>query len=79
MVLVSKDSNTFNILLIVYIMYYKMRIITIRVRDELKEKMKQYSHINWSEVIRKAIEERIRLEKSISRRKIDVERLKKPY
>jgi len=34
-------------------------MITARVPKELKEKMKKASHINWSEVIRKAIEEKI--------------------
>ena len=37
----------------------KMRMITIRIPEELKEEMKKYD-VNWSEVVRKAIEEKIR-------------------
>lgn len=32
-----------------------MPVITVRIDDELKEKMDQLSYINWSEVIRRSI------------------------
>ncbi len=32
-----------------------MSTITIRIDPEIKKRMRKYSYINWSEVIRKAI------------------------
>ena len=39
-------------------------VISFRVRRELKEKMERLRHINWSEVVRRAIEETIKREES---------------
>lgn len=36
--------------------------ISIRVPKELKEKMKRYSNVNWSEYLRGKIEEKAALE-----------------
>jgi hypothetical protein len=36
-----------------------MPVITLRVDDQLKRKMEQLRDVNWSEVARKAIEEKI--------------------
>jgi len=36
--------------------------ITVRIPRELKEKMDRFSHINWSDVIRRALEEKVREE-----------------
>ena len=36
--------------------------LTVRVPRELKERMDRFNDINWSEVIRKAVEERLREE-----------------
>jgi len=37
--------------------YYGMsEVISFRVRRELKEKMERLRHINWSEVVRRAME-----------------------
>jgi Arc/MetJ-type ribon-helix-helix transcriptional regulator len=33
--------------------------ITIRIPKELKRRMERFKNINWSEVVRKAIEEKI--------------------
>ena len=44
-------------------------MISFRVRRELKEKMEKLRHINWSEVVRKAIEDTIRREESKLRNK----------
>jgi predicted transcriptional regulator len=53
-----------------------MAIVTVRVDSELKNRMDRFRHINWSEVIRRAIIERIALEEALtSSRVIDVKRL----
>jgi len=43
-------------------------MISIRVPKELREKMRKFSHVNWSEVIRKAIKTRIEIEEKKQRR-----------
>jgi metal-responsive CopG/Arc/MetJ family transcriptional regulator len=50
-----------------------MAIITVRIDDELKKRMEKEGHINWSEVIRRAIISRIEEEElwnSLDRRKL---------
>ncbi len=37
-----------------------MTSITVRISEELKRKMSRLGDVNWSEVIRRAIEEEIR-------------------
>jgi Arc/MetJ-type ribon-helix-helix transcriptional regulator len=44
-----------------------MPTISIRINEELKKKMEELSHVNWSEVIRKKIEEVI--EEEMKRKK----------
>jgi metal-responsive CopG/Arc/MetJ family transcriptional regulator len=44
-----------------------MPTISIRIDEELKKKMEELSHINWSEVIRRKIEEVI--EEEMKRKK----------
>jgi Arc/MetJ-type ribon-helix-helix transcriptional regulator len=39
-----------------------MPLITVKVTEDIRRKMKELRHINWSEVIRHAIEERIKME-----------------
>ena len=39
-----------------------MATITVRVDPEVKKRMKKYSHINWSEVVRRAILEELQKE-----------------
>jgi len=36
-----------------------MSTISFRISNELKEKMKNIDHINWSDILRKAIEQAI--------------------
>lgn len=36
-----------------------MKTLTIKVDDELKERMKRLRHVNWSEVIRESIRRKI--------------------
>ena len=50
-----------------------MVIITIRVDEELKKKMESLSHINWSDIVRQAIIERVNEEELW--RKVDRGRL----
>ncbi len=37
-----------------------MAIITVRVDDDLKKRMEHLKEVNWSEVARRAIEEKVR-------------------
>jgi len=48
-----------------------LALITVRIDDRLKEKMKSVRHVNWSEVIRAAIVERISIEESAKQRSVD--------
>ncbi|MCG2909933.1 MAG: VapB-type antitoxin [Sulfolobus sp.] len=52
-----------------------MPIISIRVDDELKKKMDELSYINWSEVIRRKIEEVIEEEERKKKIKKDYKRI----
>jgi len=36
--------------------------ITVRIPRELKERMDRLSHVNWSDVVRRALEEKVREE-----------------
>ena len=51
-------------------------IISVRIDKELKKEMDKLSYINWSEVIRRAIEKKIEEEKSRVREK-DMARLRR--
>ncbi len=44
-------------------------IISVRIDKELKKEMDKFSYINWSEVIRRAIEKKIEEEKAKVREK----------
>ncbi|MGC9136415.1 VapB-type antitoxin [Caldivirga sp.] len=52
-----------------------MPIISIRVDDELKKKMDELSYINWSEVIRRKIEEVIEEEERKRKKEKDYKRI----
>jgi len=43
-----------------------MAIVTVRLDEKLKAKMEKLRHVNWSEIIRSAIAERISLEESLA-------------
>ena len=51
-------------------------VVSFRIDKELKERMERLRHINWSEVVRRAIREVIALEEAKLRRK-DVVRLRR--
>ena len=53
-----------------------MAVISFRIDDSLKRKMEKYRHINWSEVVRRAIAEVIS-EEEMKRREKDVRKLKR--
>ena len=42
-----------------------MKVISVRVEEEVKEKMDQYKHVNWANVIRDAIKRRIEVEETM--------------
>jgi len=41
---------------------YRLAVITFRIPETLKEKLKEHSDINWSEFVREAIAKKIELE-----------------
>jgi len=45
-----------------------MKVVSVKVDDETKAKMDLYKDINWSEVVREAIEGRIEIEEMLRRR-----------
>lgn len=46
-----------------------MTNISVRIDPELKEKMDSLKHLNWSEIIRKAIKSKIQKETEINKAK----------
>jgi len=52
-----------------------MSVISVRLDEETRRKMKLLSHLNWSEVIRQAIIQKI-LEEENKKRKLDPNILK---
>ena len=46
-----------------------MTNISVRIDPELKEKMNSFKHLNWSEIIRKAIRSEIQNETKINKAK----------
>jgi hypothetical protein len=47
-----------------------MDVVSIRVDEETRRKMKEFSHINWSEFIRRAINQKV-LEEEMKERRLD--------
>lgn len=52
-----------------------MEVFSIKVEKRVKEKMKKMAHVNWSEVIRRAIAGKIAEEEEARARNIDVQLL----
>lgn len=52
-----------------------MSIISVRLDEETRRKMKLLSHLNWSEVIRQAIARKI-LEEENRKRRLDLKMLR---
>lgn len=44
-----------------------MKVVSVKVDDDTKEKMEALSDVNWSEVVRRSIRERIAMEESLRR------------
>ena len=47
-----------------------MDVVSIRVDEKIRKKMRSLSHVNWSEVIREAIRDKV-LEEEIEERRLD--------
>lgn len=56
-----------------------MANISVRVDEELKKEMEQMKHVNWSEVIRKAIQEYVtqKEQKNLAKAVLLTERIRK--
>ena len=52
-----------------------MEVVSIKVDRELKEKMKRFSNVNWSETIRQAIR-RAAAEEELKGRRVDPEEVR---
>ncbi len=46
-----------------------MSVVSVRLDEKLKSKMDKYKHVNWSEVLRKAIAERVALEEMLTKKR----------
>jgi hypothetical protein len=51
-----------------------MNVVSFKIDSELKKKMKKYKDINWSEVLREAVERRIRIEEELRGHNLDLSR-----
>ena len=72
----ARSFNTFTYYVVIISQGMSMSVVvSFRISRELKRKMDMLSYINWSEVVRKAIEEVVNKELSKLKSK-DVEKLK---
>jgi len=72
----ARSFNTFTYYVVIISQGMSMSVVvSFRISRELKRKMDMLSYINWSEVVRKAIEEVVNRELSKLKSK-DVEKLK---
>jgi len=57
-----------------------MKTLTVKVDEELRERMKRLKHVNWSEVIRESIRKKIEEEngRNIAEAVLLNEKLRKP-
>ena len=53
-----------------------MALITVKVDEDLKKRMASHADLNWSEIVRAAIEERLRAEETTRRGKLDRARMR---
>ncbi|MHA1386282.1 MAG: hypothetical protein ACTSR3_21220 [Candidatus Helarchaeota archaeon] len=49
-----------------------MSVVSFKIDRELKKKMQKYKHINWSEVLREAVERRIKIEETLKSHEFDL-------
>ena len=52
-----------------------MEVVSVKVDRELKDKMKRYSNVNWSETIREAIRRAV-AEEELKGRRVDPEEVR---
>ena len=48
-----------------------LAMITVKVDEDLKRRMASHADLNWSEIVRAAIEERLRAEETTRKKKPD--------
>ncbi len=53
----------------------QLALITVKVDEDLKKRMASHGDLNWSEIVRAAIEERLRAEETTRKRKLDRPRI----
>jgi metal-responsive CopG/Arc/MetJ family transcriptional regulator len=54
-----------------------MSYITVRVDEKLKDEIEKFRDINWSEIVRRAVKDRLEYEKAKRKeRSVDVKRVK---
>lgn len=46
-----------------------MTLLSVKVDSRLRERMKKFPQINWSQVMRKAVEDRLQMEEALTRRR----------
>ena len=51
-------------------------VVSFRIDEKLKRRMEKLKHINWSDIVRKAIQETIKREEERLRRKKNVQKVK---
>jgi len=51
-----------------------MEVVSFKIDSRLKKKMKQYKDINWSEILREAVEKRLILEEFFRNTSFDVKK-----
>ena len=54
----------------------ELALITVKVDEDLKKRMASHADLNWSEVVRAAIEERLRAEETTRKGKLDRARIR---
>ena len=51
-------------------------VVSFRIDEKLKKRMERLKHINWSDIVRKAIQETIEREEERLRRRKDIQRIR---
>ncbi len=54
----------------------ELALITVKVNEDLKKRMASHAELNWSEIVRAAIEERLRAEETTRRGNLDRARMR---
>ena len=65
----SQTNNRIIYITVYCIIFIMVEVVSARVDEDTRRRMKRLRHVNWSEVVRMAIKEKIREEES--RREVD--------